>query len=228
MHDDSLSYPGARGIVLVAEPQLDVAGQRLGEGISRIGYSWAYQSAELLSDSVPRRARVIAVRDVRTRVRLLAPVFAQGSTVEPLFHADTLYWKVELYAASANYPLSQHYVLAGEERSYFHHAATALVNARTARVMIAADPSPDPIARAWMTAFPNSSDYRAPGIARELTTAPWQPAGAESPVVRTDSTFRADVTRLYNRMRAALAAGDLTAFALSYDSLGALIAPHRP
>jgi hypothetical protein len=228
LHDDSLAYPGARGIVLVADAQLDVAGQRLGEGISRVAYAWAYQNADLLSDSVPRRARLISVRDVRSRVGALAPIFAQGSTVAPLFHADTLYWKLELYSASSNYPLSQHYTLAGEERSYFHHAATALVNARTARVMISADANPDPIAQAWMAAFPNASDYRAPGVVRELTTAPWQPVSSEGPVVRSDSTFRSDVTRLYNRMRAALASGDLASFARAYDSLGALIAPHRP
>ncbi len=225
---DSMVYPGARGLVVVSEPQLDVAGQRLGDGLSRLGYAWAYQSFELLSDSVPRRARLITVRDVRRRVEALAPIFAQGSMVEPVFHADTLYWKLELYSASSNYPLSQHYVLAGEERSYFRHAATALVNARTARVMIAADPNPDPIARAWMSAFPNAADYRAPGIARELTTSPWQPITAGGPLPSNDSTFRADVTRLYNRMRAALAAADLRAFGIAYDSLGALIGPpHR-
>jgi hypothetical protein len=142
--------------------------------------------------------------------------------IEPMFHADTLYWKLELYSASANYPLSQHSVLAGEERSYFRHAATALVNARTARVMIAADQAPDPIAEAWTTEFPNTADYRAPGIVRELTTAPWEPVSPESGVT-IDSTFRASVTRLYNRMRAALAAADLKAFGIAYDSLGALI-----
>jgi uncharacterized membrane protein (UPF0182 family) len=227
LRQDSLVYPGAHGIVVVAEPQLDVAGQRLGEGLSRLGYAWAYQSLALLSDSVARRARLVSVRDVRARVKALAPVFAQGSMVEPLFHADTLYWKLELYSASSNYPLSEHYVLAGEERSYFRHAATALVNARTARVMMAADPAPDPIAEAWMTAFPNSTDYRAPGIVRELTTTPWTPATAETSPLASDSSFRAAVTRLYNRMRAALAAADLKAFGIAYDSLGAIIAPSR-
>src|SRR2546423_1711686 len=224
---DSLAYPGARGLVIVAEPQLDVAGQRLGEGISRLGYAWAYQSFDLLSDSIPRRARLVTVRDVRTRIRALGPIFAQGSMVEPMFHADTLYWKLELYAGSSDYPLSQHYVLAGEERSYFKHAATALVNARTARVMIAAAPSPDPISLAWMTAFPNSSDYRAPGIVRELTTTPWLPFPSESRLSTTDSAFRAVVTRLYNQMRAALAAANLKEFGIAYDSLGAVIAPRR-
>jgi len=224
---DSLVYPGARGLVVVADPQLDAAGQRLGDGVSRFANAWAYQSFELLSDSIPRRARLITVRDVRNRVQALAPVFAQGSMVEPMFHADTLYWKLDLYSASSNYPLSQHYVLAGEERSYFKRAATALVNARTARVMIAADPSPDPISLAWMTAFPNSADYRAPGIARELTTTPWEPVPSQSPLATGDSAFRAAVTRLYNRMRAALAAANLREFGIAYDSLGALIAPTR-
>ncbi len=225
MRQDSLAYPGARGLVLVSDPQLDVAGQRLGDGLSRLGYAWAYQAFYLLSDSVPRRSRIVTVRDVRNRIRVLAPIFAQGTIVEPLFHADTLYWKLELYSASASYPLSQHYNIAGDDRSYFRHAATALVNARTARVMIAADPAPDPIAAAWMTAFPNSADYRAPAIARELTTTPWAPASAEASGAVGDSSFRGAVTRLYNRMRAALAAADLKAFGIAYDSLGALIAP---
>ena len=228
MRQDSLVYPGGRGLVVVSDPQLDVAGQRVGEGLARLGLAWAYQSFDLLSDSIPRRARLVAMRDLRTRVHALAPVFAQGSMVEPMFHADTLYWKLDLYSASDDYPLSSHAVLAGEERSYFRPAATALVNARTSRVMIAADPAPDPIAQAWMAAFPNSSDYRAPGVARELTATPWQPVSSQPAISAEDSSFRAAVTRLYNRMRAALAASDLKAFGVAYDSLGALIAgSHR-
>jgi len=223
LRQDSLVYPGAQGLVVVSDPQLDVAGQRLGDGLSRLGYAWAYQSFDFLSDSVPRRARLVTVRDVRTRVRALTPIFAQRSMVEPMFHADTLYWKLELYSVSSDYPLSQRYVLAGEERTYFRHAGTALVNARTARVMIASDPAPDPIALKWMASFPNASDYRAPGIARELTSTPWAPVSADSSTVANDSTFRAAVTRLYNRMRAALAAADLKAFGIAYDSLGSNI-----
>jgi hypothetical protein len=226
LRQDSLVYPGARGLVVVTNPQLDVAGQHLGEGLPRLAYAWAYQSLDLLSDSIPRRARLITVRDIRARVQALVPILSQGSTVEPMFSADTLYWKLELYSASSDYPLSRHFLLAGEERSYFHHAATALVNGRTARVMIAADSDPDPMYQAWMTAFPNAADYRAPGIARDLTRTPWVPLDADS-VRATDSSFRAAVTRLYNRMRAALAAADLKAFGVAYDSLGALIGPHK-
>ena len=223
LRQDSLVYPGARGLVVVSDPQLDVAGQRVGDGLPRLGLAWAYQSFDLLSDSIPRRARIVSVRDLRARVRALVPIFAQGTVIEPMFHADTLYWKLELYTASADYPLSRHVMLAGEERSYFRHAGTALVNARTARVSIAPDPAPDPIAQAWMTAFPNSSDYRAPAVLRELTATPWEPVNSGGKGGLEDSTFRAAVTRLYNRMRAALAASDLKAFGIAYDSLGALI-----
>src|SRR6266550_1158376 len=77
MRQDSLVFPGARGLVVVSDPQLDVAGQRVGDGASRLGYAWAYQAFDLLSDSIPRRSRLVSVRDVRTRVRALAPIFAQ-------------------------------------------------------------------------------------------------------------------------------------------------------
>ena len=94
--------------------------------------------------------------------------------------------------------------------------------------MIAADPMPDPIAQSWMAAFPNGADYRAPAVAHELTATPWSPVGTDTAVAATDSSFRAAVTRLYNRMRAALAAADLKAFGAAYDSLGTLIgASHR-
>ncbi|HWL39602.1 MAG TPA: UPF0182 family protein [Gemmatimonadaceae bacterium] len=224
---DSLVYPGARGLVSVADAQVDVAGQRLGDGFGRLAYAWAYQAASLLSDSVPGRARLVTVRDVRTRVAALAPVFAQGSAVQPLFHADTLYWKINLYSASSDHPLSDPRVLAGAERSYFRHAGTALVNGRTARVIIAPAASPDPIAREWMRAFPNAADYRATAILRRLTTSPWNPAEGSAPASGDDAAFRGEVTRLYNLMRASLAAGNLGAFSAAYDSLGALIGPRR-
>jgi uncharacterized membrane protein (UPF0182 family) len=224
---DSLVYPDARGVVLIADPQLDIAGQRLGDGLGRIGYAWAYQSLSLLSDSIPRRARLVTVRDVRSRVGALAPAFVQGSAAQPLFHADTLYWRINLYSASTNYPLSSARVLAGAERNYFRHAATALVNGRTARVIIAPANNPDPIAREWIRAFPGTSDFRAVAILRRLTPSPWNPVEPGASPSSDDVTFRAEVTRLYNLMRASLAAGNLTAFSAAYDSLGALIGPRR-
>jgi uncharacterized membrane protein (UPF0182 family) len=225
LQQDSLVYPGASGLLVVNEPQVDIAGQRLGGTLARTAYAWAYQSLALLSDSLPARSRIVAVRDVRRRVQALAPIFAQGSTATPLFHADTLYWKLELYSASSDYPLSEPRVLGGAERTYFRHAATALVNGRTARVSFAPVANPDPIAREWLRSFPHALDPRAPAVVRSLTPTPWNAAEAGISTAADDSTFRAQVTRLYNSMRASLAAGNLSAFSAAYDSLGALVAP---
>jgi uncharacterized membrane protein (UPF0182 family) len=227
LRQDSLVYPGAAGLLVISEPQLDVAGHRLGQGLPRLAFAWAYQSLGLLADSVPHRARIVTVRDVRRRVAALAPLFAQGNTATPLFHADTLYWKLELYSASSDYPLSEARMIAGAERNYFRHAATALVNGRTARVSFAAVANPDPLARAWIRSFPHANDYRASAVVRRLTPAPWDPAGSEPGTASSDSTFRADVTRVYNLMRAALAAGSLAAFSAAYDSLGVLLGRSR-
>ena len=227
LQQDSLVYPGAEGLLVVSDPQVDVAGQRLGTGLSRAAYAWAYQSVALLSDSLSHRGRIVTVRDVRRRLLALAPIFAQGNTAIPLFHADTLYWKVELYSASSDYPLSEARSFGGTERSYFRHAATALINGRTARVSFAPVSNPDPIAREWMRAFPHSADHRAAAVVRNLTPTPWDPGGPQVTGAADDSTFRARVTQLYNAMRAALAAGNLTAFSAAYDSLGALIRPPR-
>ncbi|HEU4748356.1 MAG TPA: UPF0182 family protein [Gemmatimonadaceae bacterium] len=227
LQQDSLVYPGAEGLLVVSEPQVDVAGQRLGTGLSRAAFAWAYQSMALLSDSLPHRGRIVTVRDVRKRIGALAPIFAQGNTATPLFHADTLYWKLELYSASSDYPLSEARSFGGRERNYFRHAATALVNGRTARVTFAPVSNPDPIAREWMRDFPHSADHRAVAVVRGLTATPWDPAGPQLTGASDDSTFRVRVTRLYNSMRASLAAGNLSAFSAAYDSLGALIGSGR-
>ena len=52
-------------------------------------------------------------------------------------------------------------------------------------------------------------------------------AGSIVPLAVGDSAFRSSVTRLYNRMRAALAAANLRDFGIAFDSLGTLIGHSR-
>jgi uncharacterized membrane protein (UPF0182 family) len=197
----------------------------LGSGLSRLAHAWAEQRLDLVWGAYPPTARIVRTRDVRERVRSLAPVFAQGSRVSPAFLGDTVIWVVELYSASSTYPLSAHFILAGEDRSYFRHAGTALVNSRTGRVSIVSSATPDPVAVAWRTRFP--ATFRAGGadILDALTPNPVPgPTGpVRQPSSASDRVFRHEVSRLYARMRQALASGNLSAFAAAYDSLGALI-----
>jgi uncharacterized membrane protein (UPF0182 family) len=131
-------------------------GARLESIASRIAYAWDRRDPRLLTrsdgDPVPT---LVMWRDVRERVRRLAPVFTQGNDIVPVLHEGTLYWALDLYSASDTYPLSQRWTFAGDVQSYFKHAATALVDSRTGRVRLVAVANPDPIARTWMALVPS-------------------------------------------------------------------------
>lgn len=151
-----LIAPGATGHRLVIDSITRVVGARLDSEGSRIAHAWATRDPRLLSgDDLGAIPTLVMWRDVRERVRKLAPIFAQGQDVVPLVHEGALMWAVELYSASDMYPLAQRWQLAGEVRSYFRHAATALVHSRTGRVRLIAVEHPDPVARTWMKIAPN-------------------------------------------------------------------------
>jgi hypothetical protein len=87
------------------------------------------------------------------------------------------------------------------------------------------DPSPDPVAMAWRSHFPANIRAGAPDLLDALTPRPQVAPGIPAPagIPPTDSAFRAEVTRLYSRMRMALSSGNLSTFAAAYDSLGNVV-----
>jgi uncharacterized membrane protein (UPF0182 family) len=221
-----LVYPGARGAAIVTHSGSTPAPE-LGSGLSRLAQGWAEQRLDLLWGPYPEDAKIARRRDVRERVHALAPIFAQGSVITPAFLGDTLIWLVELYSASSSYPLSAHATIAGEDRSYFRHASTALLNSRTGRMIVVSDQAPDPIAVAWRAKFPGMFRPGRPDILDVLTINPAGTQQGGTPPQRFptggDSAFRHDVIRLYSRMRQALLSGDLKGFGAAYDSLGEIL-----
>jgi uncharacterized membrane protein (UPF0182 family) len=223
--DSSVVYPGASGSALVKHGP-NVAAPVLGDGLTRLGNSWAEQRLDLVWSSLPANTKIVRHRDVRDRLYTLMPLFAQGSDVVPAYLGDSLTWVVELYSASDTYPLSKHYTLAGEDRSYFRHSWTALINAATGRTTIIPIPGADPIATAWRTKFPQLIRPGAPDILDALTPSPRPSLPTSEPAQfppGSDAAFKAAVTRLYARMRGALSTGDLKAFGEAYDSLGTIV-----
>jgi uncharacterized membrane protein (UPF0182 family) len=220
-----LVYPGARGSAIVTHGPM-IPAPLLGDGLGRLAHAWAEQRLDLLWGPYPADVKIARRRDVSERVAALAPIFTQGSQINPAYLSDTLIWVSELYSASSSYPLSEHHVIAKADRSYFRHAGTALVNSRTGRMIIVADPSPDPVTVAWRARFPETFRPGRPDILDALTQNPAGPGTVtppRRPASGSDSLFRRDVSRLYSRMRQALQAGDLKAFGAAYDSLGVLI-----
>ncbi len=151
-----LVQDSARGDLVLADSTGRIPGVALDGGLARLALAWSAQNFRLLLGDLPRPSpRAIIHRDVRERVRALAPFFAQGRSVEPVLDGDSLYWALDLYAASADYPLSRRVPVGDDEWSYYQHAATALVQAATGRVLLVADSVSDPLARSWITRFPS-------------------------------------------------------------------------
>jgi uncharacterized protein len=151
-----LVYSGAAEPLIVADSLDRIVAPHIDGLGARIAQAWSAQRLNLLGADLPEpHPKLLGRRDVFDRVRSLVPFFAQGSSVWPVVMADSLYWALDLYSSVPDtYPLSQHFIIAGEERSYFQHAATAFVHAYTGRIILVADSVRDPIAETWVHRFP--------------------------------------------------------------------------
>lgn len=155
LFDEPAVFDSAPSYTVISDSMRHVAGVEMVSTRSRIAHAWALQNFRLLFGELPLdRPMIVRHRDVRDRLQVLVPFFVQGSEVLPVLADDSLYWAVELYSASASYPLSERFEILGDERGYLQHAATALVDAGSGRVRLVLDPNPDPVAASWATRFP--------------------------------------------------------------------------
>ncbi len=153
--DEPAVYDSAPAYSVISDSLRRVAGVEMVSTRSRMAHAWALQNFRLLFGELPLdRPMIVRRRDVRDRLRALVPFFVQGSEVQPVVAEDSLYWAVELYSASSSYPLSERLVILGDERGYFQHAATALIDAVSGRVRLVLDANADPVASSWAARFP--------------------------------------------------------------------------
>ncbi len=155
LFDEPAVFDSAPDYTVLSDSLGRIAGVEMVSTSSRIAHAWALQNFRLLFGALPlNRPTIVQRRDVRERVQALAPFLLQGSEVVPVVAGDSLYWVIELYAASDTYPLSQRLTVLGAERGYFQHAASALVHAASGRVQLVLVPTPDPVAKSWAEHFP--------------------------------------------------------------------------
>src|SRR4051812_16680056 len=149
-----LIYPGATSYDVIADSSHRVVGVPIDSRLSRIAHAWSLQSPQFVAGHLAEpRPTLVDVRDVRERLDRLVPFFVQGRTVTPLVVADTVYWVVELYAASNWYPLSVSIPIDGDDWRYFKHAAVAVVDGYSGDVMIVPDDALDALASVWVHRF---------------------------------------------------------------------------
>ncbi|MGI8498663.1 MAG: UPF0182 family protein [Gemmatimonadaceae bacterium] len=148
-------HDSATGYLVEPDSLGRLTGSSLESSLSRVAHAWSLQNLRLLSDLPRPSPRIIVQRALRDRVRAVAPIFLQGTEITPVAIGDTLFWLLDLYSASASYPLSTRIGIGPEETTYLQHAATAVVNGASGRLWLAADATLDPIARSWVQAFPS-------------------------------------------------------------------------
>jgi uncharacterized membrane protein (UPF0182 family) len=154
--DEPAVYDSAPGYTVVSDSLQRVAGVEMVSTRSRLAHAWGLQNFRLLFGDLPlNRPTILRRRDVRQRVRALAPFFVQGTEILPVVADDSLYWAIELYAASDDYPLAERFHVLDAQRGYFQHAATALVHAASGRVRLVLATSPEPVTTSWATRFPS-------------------------------------------------------------------------
>ncbi len=137
-----------RGYAIVSDPGRHIAAPSIAHGTARLAHAWNQQNPRLLFGALPRPSPVlITQRDVRERVRLLTPMLYPSTHVSPIMYADSLLWVVDLYAASATYPLSEHVRLDGLDVSAAQLAATAIVNAHSGRLTLVTERGPAVLAQ---------------------------------------------------------------------------------
>ena len=157
-----LVAPGASRYALVADSTGHLAAPPFESTLQRVAQAWDQQNPRLLAMDAPTpRPRLVTHRDVHERLARIVPFLKAGPTVTPIVRGDSLYWVVELFAVAREYPLSVPLTFAGTRAHYVHHAATAVVQSQSGRVMLLAAMAPDPVTRSWMQLFPGLFTTRA-------------------------------------------------------------------
>lgn len=146
-----LVHPGASRSVLAPDLRGDLAASPFESSAQRIALAWSEQDPRLLVRELPYpRPRLMTTRDVRARLHATVPFLEAGPTLTPHIRGDSLYWFVELFVTAARYPLSDGVNFNGRDVRYAAHAATAVVQAQTGRILLIPVDEPDPVMRSWM------------------------------------------------------------------------------
>lgn len=157
-----LVMPNASRYVLVADTTGRIAAPRFESTLERVALAWDQQNPRLLASDPPSpRPRLLTHRDVRERVGRVAPFFRAGPTITPVVRGDSLYWVIELFAVAREYPLSERFTFDGARAHYVHHAATAVVQAQSGRVMLLPSTRADSLTASWIRMFPALFTARA-------------------------------------------------------------------
>jgi len=132
----------------------------------RLLFAWTESDVNILLTSyLNPQSRIQIWRDVRERVRTIAPFLSLDQDPYAVLSDGRLYWIQDAYTASDHFPYSSPYVRGyGQEVNYIRNSVKVVVDMYDGTVFFyVADPN-DPIVAAYRGAFP--------GVFRDLSEMP--------------------------------------------------------
>ena len=147
-------------------------GVSIGSFLNRLLFAVKFRDINLLlSGAIEPRSRILYIRDPMTRVAKVAPFLTLDGDPYPVVANGQILWVVDGYTTTDNYPYSKRISLSqatsntyspgglavgpSGEINYIRNSVKATVNAYTGAVHLYQwESTPDPVLRAWMSAFP--------------------------------------------------------------------------
>jgi len=127
----------------------------LGGLFSRAVFALRFGQLNLaLSETLDHGSRIVLHRDVRDRLRNLAPFLVWEKRPEVFVADGRVKFLAHGYTTSSSFPYAARSTVAGKSVNYIRGAVVATVDAFSGRVEIYAVNDEDPILRAWREVFP--------------------------------------------------------------------------
>lgn len=132
-------------------------GFAVGSGFRRFAIAWATGDLGKLpfSDDVTAESRVLMHRNIKKRIRRVAPFLTYDDDPYMVIDSDgRLVWMVDAFTSANRFPYSRHYSVGGENVNYIRNSVKVTIDAYTGAVNYYVFDESDPIVAAYRGAFP--------------------------------------------------------------------------
>ncbi|HKS28248.1 MAG TPA: UPF0182 family protein [Pyrinomonadaceae bacterium] len=140
-------------------------GITIGNGFRRMLLAWVMDDLSKLpfSDDVTPESRVLIYRNIMERAQKLAPFLVyDGDPYIVVSQDGRLFWMIDAFTESDNYPYSRHYVAGKRRVNYIRNSVKVVIDAYNGTTTFYVFDPEDPIINAYRNAFPalfrNSSE----------------------------------------------------------------------
>lgn len=132
-------------------------GIAVGSGLRRMLIAWALDDLSKLpfSDDVTSESRVLMRRNIRERVRTLAPFLIYDDDPYIIVSDEgRLFWMIDAFTESDSYPYSRHYRAGNNSVNYIRNSVKVVIDAYNGTVSFYVFDQQDPLIGAYRSAFP--------------------------------------------------------------------------